>query len=145
VGLVVDTSALVALERSSGAWEEGPPGDEVAAVPAIPYAEPLVGVHLADHPRRAAGRRAKIQALLDAAPVVEFGPAVAERWAGLYARLSRDGRMIPADDLAVAATALELGYGVLVGPRDEGRFRQVPGLRVVVVPGDSRQPYPPSR
>jgi predicted nucleic acid-binding protein len=102
-------------------------------VPAIVYAELLVGVHLADHPRRAAGRRAKIEALLAVAPLVEFGPAVAERWADLYARLSRDGQLIPANDLSVAATALELGFGVLVGPHDEAHFRQVPGLRVVVL------------
>jgi predicted nucleic acid-binding protein len=133
MGLVIDTSALVALERSAGSWSDGLPADEQASVPAIVYAELLVGVHLADHPRRAAGRRAKIQALLSAAPIVEFGPAVAERWADLYARMSRDGRLIPANDLAVAATAIELGFGVLVGPRDEAHFRQVPGLRVVVL------------
>jgi tRNA(fMet)-specific endonuclease VapC len=133
MGLVIDTSALVALERSAGSWSDGLPADERASVPAIVYAELLAGVHLADHPRRAARRRAKIEALLSAAPIVEFGPAVAERWADLHARLSRDGRLIPANDLAVAATALELGYGVLVGPRDEARFRQVPGLRVAVL------------
>ena len=71
------------------------------------------------------------------APVVEFGPAVAECWAVLSARLSRDGRLIPANDLAVAATALELGFGVLVGPSDEARFRQVPGLRVAVLSAGS--------
>ena len=133
MGLVIDTSALVALERSGGSWSDRLPADEQASVPAIVYAELLVGVHLADHPRRAAGRRAKTEALLSVAPVVEFGPAVAERWADLYARLSRDGRLIPANDLAVAATALELGFGVLVGPRDEAHFRQVPGLRVVAL------------
>jgi tRNA(fMet)-specific endonuclease VapC len=133
MGLVIDTSALVALERSDSSWSRGLPADEPASVPAIVYAELLVGVHLADHPRRAAGRRAKIEALLAVAPVVEFGPAVAERWADLYARLSRDGQLIPANDLAVAATALELGFGVLVGPHDEAHFRQVPGLRVVVL------------
>jgi len=58
---------------------------------------------------------------------------VAERWADLHARLSRDGRLIPANDLAVAATALELGYGVLVGPSDEAHFRHVPALRVVAL------------
>jgi predicted nucleic acid-binding protein len=47
--------------------------------------------------------------------------------------MSRDGRLIPANDLAVAATAIELGFGVLVGPHDEAHFRQVPGLRVVVL------------
>jgi len=133
MGLVIDTSALVALERSAGSWSDGLPADERVSVPAIVYAELLVGVHLADHPRRAAARRAKIEALLSVAPVAEFGPAVAERWADLYARMSRDGRLIPANDLAVAATAIELGFGVLVGPHDEAHFRQVPGLRVVVL------------
>jgi predicted nucleic acid-binding protein len=60
MGLVIDTSALVALERSAGPWSDGLPADERVSVPAIVYAELLVGVHLADHPRRAARRRAKI-------------------------------------------------------------------------------------
>jgi predicted nucleic acid-binding protein len=38
--------------------------------------------------------------------------------------------MVPANDLAVAATALSLGFGVLVGPAGEERFRMIPGLRV---------------
>jgi hypothetical protein len=33
----------------------------------------------------------------------------------------------------VAATAFHLGFGVLVGPRDEEHFRAVPGLRVEVL------------
>ena len=133
MGLVIDTSALVALERSTGDWGDRLPAEEAAFVPAIVYAELLVGVYLADSRRRAAGRRAKIEAMVAAAPIVDFGPAVAERWAELYARLSREGRMIPANDLVVAATALELDCGVLVSPEDEARFRQVPGLRVVVL------------
>lgn len=135
---MIDTSALVAIERSSGAWTEGLPGDEPAAIPAVVYAELLAGVQLADHPRRAAARRAKIDALVLAVPIVPFGAAAAERWADLFARLSRDGRLIPANDLAVAATALELGFGVLVGPRDEAHFRQVPGLRVVALGAAAR-------
>jgi predicted nucleic acid-binding protein len=47
--------------------------------------------------------------------------------------LSRAGRLIPSNDLAVAATALDLGFGVLVGPTDEAHFRAVPGLRVVAL------------
>jgi predicted nucleic acid-binding protein len=54
-------------------------------------------------------------------------------WAELFAVLSKPGRMIPSNDLAVAATARHLGYGALVGPTDEKRFRGVPGLRVVTV------------
>lgn len=132
MGVVIDTSALVALERGATAW---PPSldAEPAALPAVVYAELLVGVQMAESRARAARRRAKIDALLARVPLVEFGAAHAERWAELYGKLSRAGRLIPANDLAVAATALELGYGVLVGPEDEAHFRQVPGLRVVVL------------
>ena len=38
--------------------------------------------------------------------------------------------MIPGNDLMVAATALQLGFGVLVGPQDERHFRAVPKLEV---------------
>ena len=62
--------------------------------------------------------------------LVEFGTEVAERWAELFSTLSRQGRLIPANDLAVAATALHLEFGVLVGPHDGARFRAVPDLRV---------------
>lgn len=38
--------------------------------------------------------------------------------------------MIPSNHIAVAATALHLGFGVLVGTTDEHHFRDVPALRV---------------
>ncbi len=132
VGLVIDTSALVAVERAAVPWDEALSelGEEPAALPAIVYAELEVGVRLAGSAVRAASRRAKIHALLARVPIVEFDRAVADRWADLFAMLTRAGRLIPANDLAVAATALHLGFGVLVGPRDEADFRRVPGLRV---------------
>jgi predicted nucleic acid-binding protein len=132
VGLVVDTSALVDLERGSEAWEEllEEIGGEVVVLPAVVYGELLVGVHLASGAVRAASRRAKIAAIVARVPIVDFGREIAERWADLFAHLSRRGRLIPANDLAVAATALHLGYEVLVGARDEVHFRQVPKLRV---------------
>ena len=48
MGLVIDTSALVDFERRGASWEGAVAGavDEGAAVPAIVYAELLVGVHL---------------------------------------------------------------------------------------------------
>ena len=99
-------------------------------LPAAVYAELLVGVELADGPKRAAMRRARIDALVVRVRVVDFGEAIAEEWARLFAALSRVGRLIPANDLAVAATALHLGFTVLVGPSDERHFRVVKGLRV---------------
>jgi predicted nucleic acid-binding protein len=108
-------------------------GAEPAALPAIVYAELVSGVLLADTPARAAGRREIIEAIVNAVPLVEFGREIADRWARLFAALNARGRLIPSNDLAVAATALELGYGVLVGPRDEKHFRSVPELRVVTL------------
>lgn len=136
MGLVIDTSALAAAERAGSAWDDAlrPLADEAVVIPAIVYAELVVGVELADTPLRAAARRAKIDALLARVPLVEFGREIAERWGELFALFSRRGAPIPANDLAVASTALSLGFGVLVGPRDEEHFRRVPGLRVELLP-----------
>ena len=136
MGLVIDTSALVAVERGGTAWEQALAaiGDEPAVVPAIVYAELLVGVHLADTQLRADNRRRRIDALVTRCPVVDFDRAIAARWAELFARLSTDGTMIPANDLAVAATALHLDFGVLVGPKDEVHYRRIAALRCVRLP-----------
>ena len=99
-------------------------------LPAVVLAELLVGVSMADTPKRAAARRARIDALVAHVPVVDFDAAIAEEWARLFATLSRHGRLIPANDLAVAATAKHLDYGVLVGPSDERHFKAVGDLRV---------------
>ncbi|MBI4503264.1 MAG: PIN domain-containing protein [Gemmatimonadetes bacterium] len=135
MGIVIDTSALVSLERGGRSWDTALPdvSPEPGVVPAIVYAELLIGVRLADTPRRANARRAKINALIAVAPIVDFGEAAARRWSELYAALGKLGRMIPSNDLAVAATALELGFGVLVGPKDESHFRSVPDLNVSVL------------
>ena len=111
----------------------GPTTDERAAVPSIVYAELLVGVRLADTPELAASRQKKIDALVGRIPVIEFGIEAAGRWAIVFADLHRAGALIPSNDLAVAAIALQLGFGVLVGPNGEAHFRRVEGLRVEVL------------
>lgn len=135
MGLLIDTSAVIALERGATSWEavlEGL-GNEPVAVPAIVYAELLAGVQLADTPARAAARRAKIEAVVTRAPIVEFDAGAAAQWAAVFSQLHQAGSLIPSNDLAVAATALHLGFGVIVGPADEGHFRRVPELRVEVL------------
>lgn len=135
MGLVIDTSAAVAVERAGADWPRliESHASEHVALPAIVYAELLVGVALADTPRRALTRRRGLEILAEALDIVDFGPAIAERWAAVFADLSRSGRTIPSNDMAVAATALHLGFGVLVGPTDENHFRSIPGLRVEVL------------
>ena len=139
MGVVIDTSALVAAERltppdatSADAWTSllSSIGDQPAALPAIVYAELLVGVELADSGRRAAARRTRIDVLTAHAPIIEFDADIAQVWARLFAQVNRTGRTIPANDLAVAATAMYLEYSVLVSPSDEKHFRAIEGLQV---------------
>jgi predicted nucleic acid-binding protein len=134
VGLVVDTSAVVDLERAPETpltVALGPLADEPVVMPAIVLAELLVGVGLAPSARVAAQRRAKVEAVRNRVPVVPFDAIVAERWADVAVLLARRGAQIPSSDLAVAATALSLAFGVLVGRRGEEHLGRIPGLRVV--------------
>lgn len=132
MGLVIDTSALVEIDRRGDEFDFGTaPFDEPAVIPAIAYAEVMVGVRLADTTARARQRKARLDALVAHCGVVDFDRAIAERWASIFAQLSSAGKMIPSNDMAVAATALELGFGVLLGPADEKHFRRVEGLRCV--------------
>ena len=144
MGVVIDTSALVAAERlappdatSGDAWTSlfGSIGDQLAALPAIVYAELLVGVELANSARRADARRARIDVLTAHAAIIEFDADIAEIWARLFATMNRAGRALPANDLAVAATAIHLGYAVLVGPSDGEHFRAIEGLTVETLGG----------
>jgi len=79
-GLVMDTSALAAVERAAGSWDDALAslGDEPAVLPAIVYAELLVSVHLAQGPARARGHRAKIHTLRSTLPIVDFTVEVAD-------------------------------------------------------------------
>ena len=139
MGLVIDTSAWVAFERRSSEDEArslrslGSILSEPVVLPAIVLAEARVGGALADTPKRAAARKARIDALGAGIPTVDFGAEMAQEWATLFAVLTKKGRMIPSNDLAVAATAIELGFGVLVGPADERHSKLVPRLRVVTL------------
>lgn len=136
MGLVVDTSAAVALERAGTDLVDvlGKRTSEPVVVPAIVLAELMVGVRMARR-RERERRNALVSAVAAAFPIVDFGRELAEEWATLYAALRRTGQMIPANDLQVAATALGLGFSVLAGPADEVHFRRVRGLRVEALPG----------
>ena len=132
MGVLIDTSALVAVERGA-AGVGSVPVDETVALPAIVLAELLVGVRMADTSERAAERQRKIDAITARVAVVDFDRYVAAKWAKLFVALRKEGTTIPSNDLTVAATALHLDFGVLVGPSGESHFRRVSGLRVEVI------------
>lgn len=139
MGLALDTSALVELERL---LPQGSPDDlpweEDLILPAIVWAEALAGVRLADTALRAAQRRARLETLRTHVPIEPFSAEIAEHYADIFAELMQSGQMIPQNDIAVAATARAAGFGVLSGPRDEKHFHRVPGLTVKVLRAKSR-------
>ena len=135
MGLILDTSALIAWERTQ---DEGKvvvlDGEEELVMPAVVWAEALAGVRLADSASRAARRMARLEALRRVMGIEPFTAETAEHHADIFAELTQSGTMIPQNDIAVAATARCLGCGVLVGPNDEAHFRRVLGLVVTVLP-----------
>jgi tRNA(fMet)-specific endonuclease VapC len=131
VGVVLDTSVLVAAERRAVRFEPllESLGDQRVAIAAITASELLHGCHRASEPGVRARRAAFVDAVLDAIPVLPFALAEARRHAELWAELARAGTMIGPHDLLIAATALAQGHAlVTVNQREFGR---VPGLRLV--------------
>jgi predicted nucleic acid-binding protein len=138
MGLVIDTSALVDIERSANpaatedAWQKllAGIGSEPVAIPMIVLAEMWAGVALAETPARVRARRRRIEAMIAGVPLAEFDSETARIWGELFAQLTKAGAMIPSNSLAVAATARRFEFGVLVGAAGERHFRKVPDLRV---------------
>lgn len=97
MGLLIDTSSLIAVERASAPWDEAllAIAGEPVALPTIVYAELLVGVRLADTPARAASRRSKIDALVAAVPVIGFDRPIAERWRTCFRPSAARGCLYP--------------------------------------------------
>jgi predicted nucleic acid-binding protein len=134
MGLILDTSALVAWERALNAGQTVTLEDnEELVLPAVVWAEALAGVRLADSAVRAARRMAYLESLRRLMGIEPFTAETAEHHADIFAELTQSGTMIPQNDIAVAATARCLGCGVLVGPRDEAHFRRISGLEVRVL------------
>ncbi len=132
MGVLIDTSVLIQLERSGG-----PPrslldriGDEPAALAAITASELLHGVERASGALRRAARARWVEAVLTGFPVLPFDLEVARVHALLWADLSAQGAPIGAHDLQIAATALTHGFTVWTGNVRE--FGWVVGLGVVV-------------
>ena len=140
MAIALDTSALAELERSLDRQE--PPvslGDEAVIIPAIVWAEALIGARLAGSAQRAARRRAHLEAIRLQTEIEAFTPEIAEYYADIYAELSQAGALIPQNDIAVAATCRSIGCGVLVGPNDEEHFRRVQNLEVYVISAEDHK------
>jgi len=133
MGVIVDTSLLIAVERGTVRLEAllESLGVEPIAMAAITASELLHGCHRATDPGVRARRSAFVDALLDLIPVVPFGLADARRHALLWAELTRQGTVLGPHDMLIGATALARGDAV--GTINQREFARIAGLRIVPV------------
>lgn len=123
--MILDTSVLIASERSEADVREVLEGGDEPAVAAITVAELLMGVELAAGARRR--RRARrLDELLAVLPVEPYTGEVARVHAGLMAATRTDGRPRGSFDLIIAATAVATDRTVISS--DRAAFTGLPGV-----------------
>jgi tRNA(fMet)-specific endonuclease VapC len=133
VGILIDTSVLIAAERGETALAERilatTTEGESLAIAAITASELLHGVHRLKGALARARAEASVEHLLDALPVVPFDLEVARVHARVWADLAAQGQTVGAHDLLIGATAIALRYRV--ASRDRRSFPRIPDLELV--------------
>jgi predicted nucleic acid-binding protein len=120
---------LVAWERTAESTAlDALVGGEERAISVVTVSELLHGVHRATGARRTT-RGAFVEHVLGSFEPIPITVPVARTHAQVWAELERDGRVIGAHDLWIAATALAHGLGVVT--HDRADFDRVGGLRVI--------------
>ncbi len=133
MGVMLDSSVLVAFERRRFDLERLLLDHSPPAIAAMTAAELLIGVQRADTPECRARRESFVQNLFARLPIVPFDLSQAQRFAVQFAELTRRGEMIGDRDLQIAVTALSMGYALAT--LNMGEFRRVAGLRLVDIGG----------
>jgi predicted nucleic acid-binding protein len=118
VGLLIDTSIVVELERRGeadlvAAISGFAIDDEPTALSVVSATELLVGVHRAEPESRRALRSQIVEGLLGSIQVLAFDVDVARTHARLWAELLKTGRTPPDRDLIIASTAVHYDLELL--------------------------------
>jgi tRNA(fMet)-specific endonuclease VapC len=122
---LLDTNLLIATERGKFNLDRLIADDDESAIAAITVAELGVGVELASG-RRKTNRRAFLEDLLHALPVISYDIDVATAHAALLVAVRRAGRPRGAHDLIIAATARATARTVVTS--DRSGFDDLPGV-----------------
>ena len=124
----LDTTFLIDLQREMEAGRPGPAarwirenGEEEAGISAVAWGEFLEGLRERSHP--------VVGELAARFPVWPVGEEVAEIYGKVVRGLREQGRLIAANDLWIACTALNQGVPLLT--RNVEEMARVPGLRVM--------------
>jgi tRNA(fMet)-specific endonuclease VapC len=95
----------------------------------VVLSELLMGVHRANTEERRQRRSAFVETVISGVGVLDFTVPVARAHAEIYADLAKQGQMIGAHDLIIAATARFHNLTLLTDNVRE--FSRVPGLQVI--------------
>ena len=128
MGVIFDTSVLVALEHGSHGLEKLVAGreSEPFGISVVTVSELLHGVHRADSEKRRLTRGAFVEKIIQTFPLYPFDLNAARIYAKLWANLAKKGVAIGAHDLMIASTAIALGFSVLTADvRDYGKVKEV--------------------
>lgn len=135
MGVILDSSEIIALERNRGAVETlvADREDESFGISVVTVAELLHGVERADSETRKVRRQAFVEKVIEMIPVFPFDMGAARIYARIWASLVQRGFTVGAHDLIIAATAISLDYTVITANRRD--FEKIEGLRLEVRQG----------
>jgi predicted nucleic acid-binding protein len=130
MGLIVDTNVFIRFEKSGkpidfSSWESS----EKVYISVVVESELLMGVHRANTEERRQRRSAFVEAVISGVGVLDFTVAAARVHAEIYAELAKQGQMIGAHDLIIAATARCHNLSLLTD--NVQGISRVSGLRVI--------------
>jgi tRNA(fMet)-specific endonuclease VapC len=130
VGLVVDSSSLVAAERGLIDLDAllATSAEVDIVISAVTAAELLHGVERLSGVSRVRAE-AFVESVVALVPTIAFDLEIARTHTVLAADLNRRGVTIGAHDLLIAATAVALDYGVAT--RDRRNYPKIKGLQIV--------------
>ena len=133
MGMILDSSLLVAFERRRFDLERLLTDRSPPAIAAVTAAELLIGVERADTPERRARRETFVENFLARLPIIPFDLPQARLYAVRFAELAQRGEVIGDRDLQIAVTALSLDYDLAT--LNVREFQRVGGLKLVDVSG----------
>ena len=130
MGVIFDTSVLIAIERGSFQIEKLIEGreNEKFGISVITVSELLHGVHRADSEKRRLKREAFVEKIIETFPIYVFDLSAARIYARIWATLAKKGINIGAHDLIIASTAVSLGFSVVTS--DMRDYSKIKGLKV---------------
>lgn len=130
MGVIFDTSVLIALERNPSPLEQliRERGDEPFGISIITVSELLHGVHRADSEKRRLKRESYVEKVIELFPIYIFDLSAARIYARIWAHLAKKGVSVGAHDLIVASTCISLGFSVITA--DIRDFSKIDGLTV---------------